>query len=162
MTDLALTQVELMHRMNTSIETLTGRYGTICERTIYEMLSGRTRWPHAKTRAALIDVLGRSPGELGFRPPSKEAPVRRRAFITSTTGAAIATMAPNIAAPNSVGTADVLRLRSRLDALTGLDQTRGGHSELQAKECWGSWPRRVRGKVVVVAPVHAAVGLMRL
>jgi transposase len=29
------------------------------------------------------------------------------------------------------------------------------------KECWGSWPRRVRGKVGVVAPVHAACALMR-
>ncbi|MFJ9212812.1 hypothetical protein [Streptomyces sp. NPDC102264] len=56
--------------------------------------------------------------------------MRRRNFLTATVGTTAAAVAPLIA-PHSVGTSDVIRLRSGLDALMALDATRGGHDGLE-------------------------------
>ncbi|WP_332112863.1 hypothetical protein [Streptomyces sp. ActVer] len=55
--------------------------------------------------------------------------MRRRNFISATTGTTAAVIAP-IIAQHSVGTSDVIRLRSGLDALMALDDTGGGHEGL--------------------------------
>ncbi|MEU2792183.1 hypothetical protein [Streptomyces sp. NPDC007100] len=58
--------------------------------------------------------------------------MRRRNFLTATTATTAAAAIPLIAArPYAVGTTDVIRLRSGLDALTALDATRGGHEALE-------------------------------
>lgn len=137
--ELKLTQTELAHRLNSAIEDLTGRYGTISERTIYEMLSGRSRWPHKKHRLALEAVFGCTAEELGFRHPSDkpcptpdpEEPVRRRTFLTSATITAATSVVPVLSAIPSVGTSDVLRLRTGLEDLTDIDAQRGGHNALE-------------------------------
>ncbi|MFC1417743.1 helix-turn-helix transcriptional regulator [Streptacidiphilus cavernicola] len=141
---LGLTQSELAHQINTAIGNLTGRYGTVSERTIHGLLT-RTRWPQAKQRAALEAVFGCPVEQLGFTPPKNqdqhrsqpEQPVRRRAFLTSTTGVAAAVALP-ILAPPAVGSSDVLRLRSGLDALTDLDDRRGGHRALETAALAGA------------------------
>ncbi|MFF3453724.1 hypothetical protein ACFYXH_05220 [Streptomyces sp. NPDC002730] len=57
--------------------------------------------------------------------------MRRRNFLTATTGTtAAAVVVPLVARPR-VGTSDVIRLRSGLDALMALDDTRGGHEGLE-------------------------------
>ena len=56
--------------------------------------------------------------------------MRRRNFLTATTGTAAAAV-PFVGAPPQVGTSDVLRLRSGLDALMELDANRGGHEGLE-------------------------------
>ncbi|MER8160095.1 hypothetical protein [Streptomyces sp. NPDC094472] len=56
--------------------------------------------------------------------------MRRRNFLTATTGTTAAVAVPLIA-QHSVGTSDVIRLRSGVDALVTLDAARGGHDELE-------------------------------
>ncbi len=143
-TQLGLTRTELAHQLNLAIQNLTGRYGTVSERTIHDLLN-KTRWPHAKQRAALEAVFDCTIEQLGFTPPvtrrqpppQPEQPVRRRTFLTSTTGTAAAVALPILAAP-AVGSSDVLRLRAGLDALTDLDDRRGGHNALESAALAGA------------------------
>ncbi|WP_405539679.1 hypothetical protein OG787_47010 [Streptomyces sp. NBC_00075] len=58
--------------------------------------------------------------------------MRRRNFFSATAGTAVAVVAPVVdLRPTSVGTSDVIRLRSGLDALMALDASRGGHEGLE-------------------------------
>lgn len=54
--------------------------------------------------------------------------MRRRNFLTATAGTAVAVIDSR---PMTVGTSDVIRLRSGLDALMVLDAARGGHEGLE-------------------------------
>jgi transcriptional regulator with XRE-family HTH domain len=138
MAALGLTQRELAARLNLAIGQLTGREGTISERTIYEMVHGITQWPRACTRKALAEVLGVPCEQLGFRPPRRqttgEAPVIRREFLAKTA----AVSAAPLAGAHRVGASDVERLRTHLDALDHLDQSRGGHAALEAAALAGA------------------------
>lgn len=138
MLDLGLTQAGLAARMNEAIEQLTGSPGTISERSVRYMLDGTTRWPRAKTRRALTVALDLPPEQLGFHAPRStnepESPVRRRTFLVSAAAAAAAPALP----PYSVGTADVIRLRKDLAALTRLDQVKGGHRALESLALTGA------------------------
>ena len=132
MAELNLTQVELAHRMNVVVEHLTGRYGTFQERTVYNLVSGATRRPQGRTRVALEAVFGCKTEELGFTPhPKPEEPVRRRTFLTSTTGTAAAVAVPGTAPRHTVSMSDVRRLRAGLEALVALDDHKGGHTALE-------------------------------
>ncbi|MEV0850429.1 XRE family transcriptional regulator [Streptomyces sp. NPDC049954] len=131
------TQTELAEAVNDYLRSL-GREGTVSDRTVRHWLTGKTRWPHPRQREALEAVFGRSAGELGFRPPASrrspnrtEDPVHRRNFLTAATGTTAAVVPLLAARPYVVGTTDVIRLRSGLDALTALDASRGGHEALE-------------------------------
>ncbi|WP_307841565.1 hypothetical protein [Streptomyces endocoffeicus] len=63
--------------------------------------------------------------------------MRRRNFLMATTGTTAAVAVPLIA-QHSVGTSDVIRLRSGLDALVALDAARGGHDELERRALTGA------------------------
>ncbi|MFC8517486.1 XRE family transcriptional regulator [Streptomyces sp. NPDC057257] len=138
LSEAGLTQDELAEAVNDYLRSL-GREGTVSDRTVRHWLTGKTRWPHPRQREALEAVFGRTAGELGFTPPAgrrlparTEDPVHRRNFLTAATGTATSAVVPLIASrPYSVGTTDVIRLRSGLDALTALDATRGGHEALE-------------------------------
>ncbi|MFI6349124.1 XRE family transcriptional regulator [Streptomyces sp. NPDC050560] len=137
LTEAGLTQTELAEAVNDYLRSV-GRDGTVSDRTVRHWLTGKTRWPHPRQREALEAVFGRSAGELGFRPPAgrrsttrKEDPVDRRNFLTAATGATAAAVPLVTARPHAVGTTDVIRLRSGLDALTALDASRGGHEALE-------------------------------
>ncbi|SCK46780.1 hypothetical protein H181DRAFT_04177 [Streptomyces sp. WMMB 714] len=130
-----LTQAELAEAVNAYLRSL-GREGTVSDRTVRHWLTGKTRWPHPPQREALEAVFGCAAAELGFASPAarsdssstSEDPVRRRNFVTATATAAVPLVA---ARPHAVGTTDVIRLRSGLDALTALDASRGGHEALE-------------------------------
>ncbi|MEV8451350.1 helix-turn-helix transcriptional regulator [Streptomyces sp. NPDC052095] len=135
--EAGLTQNELAEAVNGYLRSL-GREGKVSDRTVRHWLTGKTRWPHPRQRDALEALLGRSVGELGFLPPAgrqsatrTEAPVHRRNFLTAATGTAAAIVPLSAARPYAVGTADVIRLRNGLDALTNLDASRGGHENLE-------------------------------
>lgn len=137
MRERGLTQVELSDVVNTRL-ICAGHEGTVSDRTVRNWLTGRTRWPHLRQREALEAVFVCTAEELGFSPPARkrpagepEPPVRRRTFLTATTGTtAVVVAAPFLGAPPRVGTSDVIRLRSGLDALMALDDSRGGHEGL--------------------------------
>ncbi|NUS90374.1 MAG: helix-turn-helix transcriptional regulator [Streptomyces sp.] len=136
MQESGLTQAELADAVNTHL-ICDGYEGTVSDRTVRNWLTGKTRWPHPRQRAALEAVFGCTAEELGFIPPARrhpttqpEEPVRRRNFLTATTGTTAAVVVP-LVAQHSVGTSDVIRLRSGLDALTALDQKKGGHDGLE-------------------------------
>ena len=136
---LGLTQAELADQMNLAIKDLTGRYGTVSERTIHNLLSGTTRWPQAKQRAALRAVFGCPAEELGFAPPSGHRPppptendVLRRTFLTATTGTAIAAV-PTVAVPRRVGSADIQRLEVRFAEIIASDHRHGGRTSIETE-----------------------------
>jgi tetratricopeptide (TPR) repeat protein len=128
-------QAELAEAVNEYLH-LHGHEGTVSDRTVRNWLTGKTRWPHLRQREALEAVFGCTAEELGFRPPEArrptkpESPVRRRNFLTASTGTAAAVVVPD-SRPTRVGTSDVIRLRSGLDALMALDDNRGGHEGLE-------------------------------
>ncbi|MEU5161849.1 XRE family transcriptional regulator [Streptomyces sp. NPDC020875] len=119
-----------------------GHEGTVGDRTVRNWLTGKTKWPHPRQREALEAVFSCTAEELGFRPPARtghpttprEQPVKRRNFLTATTGTTAAVAVPLTGftgAPSTVGTSDVIRLRERLDGLVALDQSRGGHAAVE-------------------------------
>lgn len=57
--------------------------------------------------------------------------MHRRNFLTAVTGTTAAAVPLVAARPHAVGTSEVIRLRSGLDALTALDASRGGHEALE-------------------------------
>lgn len=139
MRESGFTQAELAEAVNTNLRSL--RYeGTVSDRTVRNWLTGKTLWPHPRQREALEAVFGCTADELGFSPPAgrrrpstpPERPVRRRNFLTASTGttAAVVTLGL-VSRPTAVGTSDVIRLRSGLDALVALDDSRGGHEGLE-------------------------------
>ncbi|MFJ6852187.1 XRE family transcriptional regulator [Streptomyces sp. NPDC091271] len=135
--EAGLTQTELAESVNDYLRSI-GREGTVSDRTARHWLTGKTRWPHPRQREALEAVFGCTAGELGFTPPAgspsptrTEDPVHRRNFLTAATGTTAAVVPLIAARPHAVGTTDVIRLRSGLDALTALDASRGGHEALE-------------------------------
>ncbi|MFD0310629.1 XRE family transcriptional regulator [Streptomyces sp. NPDC127119] len=136
MSERCMTQAELVDAVNVRLAAA-GQEGTVSDRTVRYWRTGRTRWPHPRQREALEAVFGCTAEELGFSPPARnrpatepEAPVDRRNFLTATTGTAVV-VTPFVGAPPQVGTSDVIRLRSGLDALMALDRSRGGHDGLE-------------------------------
>ncbi|SDO22021.1 helix-turn-helix domain-containing protein [Actinacidiphila guanduensis] len=131
-----LTQGELADVVNDHLRSL-GREGTVTDRTVRQWLTGKTRWPHTRQREALERLFGCTAEELGFvRPPSRrdptrtEDPVLRRNFLAAA-GTAAASVPLGGSRPFTVGTTDVIRLRNGLDRLTALDNTKGGHEDLE-------------------------------
>ncbi|QCX75472.1 hypothetical protein C9F11_08915 [Streptomyces sp. YIM 121038] len=135
MDEHGLQQSVLADRVNDGLRSA-GHKGTVGDRTVRNWLTGKTRWPHQRQRDALTAVFGCTPSCLGFHPPGAPEPpqedtdVIRRRFCTATVGTA-ATAVPLIAARPAVGTSDVIRLRNGMDALTALDQSKGGHVALE-------------------------------
>ncbi|MFI0899391.1 helix-turn-helix domain-containing protein [Streptomyces sp. NPDC020983] len=137
MTEAGFTQSELADAMNARLR-LDGCEGTVSDRTVRYWVTGKTRWPHPRQRAALEAVFGCTAAELGFTPPSRpghpresEQHVERRTFLIATTGTTAGVLAPLDSRPSTVGISDVIRLRDGLDDLMALDDTRGGHESLE-------------------------------
>lgn len=136
--EAGFTQAELAEAVNDYLRQH-GHAGTVSDRTVRHWLTGKTRWPHPRQREALGAVFGCTVEDLGFSPPAtpsapttrSEPPVRRRDFITATTATTAAVVTPGLSRPNQVGTSDVIRLRSGLDALMAIDASRGGHEGLE-------------------------------
>lgn len=142
MRESALKQAELAEAVNDFLRAR-GDEGTVSDRTVRNWLTGKTRWPHPRQRAALEAVFGCTAEELGFSPPTAtltttepESSVRRRNFLTGTAAAVAAPILDS--RPASVGTSDVIRLRSGLDALMALDASRGGHEDLERSALAGA------------------------
>ncbi|MBF6052629.1 hypothetical protein AF335_24900 [Streptomyces eurocidicus] len=146
MTEGGLTQTELADTVNGHLIAV-GHQGTVSDRTVRHWLTGKTRWPHPRQRAALAAVFGCTAEELGFVPPAgrhtptstPEPPVLRRNFLTAATGTTAAAVVPLFASrPTVVGTTDVIRLRTGLDTLMTLDRHRGGHEALERAALTGA------------------------
>ncbi|WP_322973961.1 hypothetical protein [Actinacidiphila oryziradicis] len=92
--------------------------------------------------------------------------MRRRDFLTATTGTAAVAVPLAASRPTSVGTSDVIRLRSGLDALMALDDSRGGDEGLERAALAGaaeavemqkrSASQRVRQRLFSVAADYTA------
>ncbi|WP_317259599.1 MULTISPECIES: hypothetical protein [Streptomyces] len=90
----------------------------------------------------------------------------RRNFLTGATGTTASVVVPFVGAPPKVGTSDVIRLRSGLDALMALDDTRGGHESLERAALAGaedalakqklSATQRIRQRLFSVAADYTA------
>lgn len=173
MDEVGFTQAELADELNSCLQAV-GHQGTVSDRTVRNWLTGNSRWPHPRQRAALEAVFGCTAVELGFVPPpgsripttQPEQPVRRRSFLSATSGTTAALVPLVAARPTSVGTSDVIRLRDGLDTLMALDDHRGGHETLENAALAGarqaldmqsrSATQRVRQRLFSVAAGYTA------
>ncbi|MFJ6379685.1 helix-turn-helix domain-containing protein [Kitasatospora sp. NPDC092039] len=140
MAERRMTKAELAREVNAEIRTLTGKPGTVSERTVHNWLTGVTRWPPGKIRVALGAVFDCTPEQLGFLPTGRarttpEADVRRRDFITAAGGTAVAVIAHGVAdaAPRRIGTADIQRLEARFAEVIASDHRHGGRVSIETR-----------------------------
>ncbi|MEV4925073.1 helix-turn-helix domain-containing protein [Streptomyces roseoverticillatus] len=140
MADMGMKRPELARQMNEALSGLTGKYGTVSERTVHNLLSGQTHWPRSRTRLALEAVFGCPASELGFTPPRPdppEAPMHRRRFLSTAPIAAAATagLTPpkRTTGPYRVGASDVDRLERLHDQLVEDDDQLGGTDTVEQR-----------------------------
>ncbi|MDV9190059.1 XRE family transcriptional regulator [Streptomyces sp. SR27] len=135
--ELGVTQDELARQMNDAHEKITGSPGEYSSRTVRYLLE-KTKRPSGKTCAVLERVFGCPVEDLGFTPPRTAAPreddVRRRAFLNSATGTAVA---PLLAQRRTVGMTDVRRVAAGLSDLVEADDRQGGHETLERRALHG-------------------------
>lgn len=142
MTDRGYRQTELAEALNDALLAITGKRGTVSDRHIRNLLTGKTRRPQMRLRLAFEAVFGCPAAELGFaappptaRTPTEEDSVLRRTFCTATTGTIIAAAAPTAAAapgaPWTVGASDAARLRAKVARLDSADHALGGTRQLE-------------------------------
>ncbi|MEV7023348.1 XRE family transcriptional regulator [Kitasatospora sp. NPDC093558] len=132
MARLGLTKTGLARELNVEIERLTGKPGTVSDRTVHNWLTGKSVWPSAKMRISLKAVFGCTGPDLGFTPPAKSRPVpetdvNRRSFIATAIGAA----APAVNAPRRIGAADIERITARFAAVVASDHRHGGRRSIE-------------------------------
>lgn len=140
MAERRMTKAELAREVNAEIKALTGKPGTVSERTVHNWLTGVTRWPPGKIRVALGAVFDCMPEQLGFAPTGRarttpEADVRRRDFIAAAGGAAVAALTGTAAAPapRRIGAADIQLLEARFAEVIASDHRHGGRVSIEAK-----------------------------
>ncbi|MCK1813224.1 helix-turn-helix transcriptional regulator [Streptomyces sp. XM4011] len=138
MAEAGFTQVELADAVNADLFAV-GYEGTVSDRTVRNWLTGKTRWPHRRQRAALEAVFNCPITELGFIPrekPSRKSPeatVLRRHFITASAATLAATAAPAHAAQRRVGMSDVTRLHDKFAVLVATDFRYGGRRAVETQ-----------------------------
>ncbi|MFE5037134.1 XRE family transcriptional regulator [Streptomyces sp. NPDC056683] len=145
------TAPELSEAVNEAIQDLTGRPGSVSERTVFRWLSGEHQWPQTVQRHALETVTGSAITALGFvprgkratapAPPPEDPPVHRRRFVGAAAGTVASAAVPLLATsgpPARVGTSDVIRLRESIQNLISLDADRGGHTALERASLAGA------------------------
>ncbi|MEV5507352.1 Tat pathway signal sequence domain protein [Streptomyces orinoci] len=151
MAALGLTRLELAEQLNDVIEEFTGRRGDLSDRTIRRYLSGQTRWPQGRQRAALSAVFHRTPEELGFTPPSASAASKRNAHAVT----------------QQIGGTEVQQLQDRFNVLVARDNRYGGGPDIEARAAdlveealafqrYGSVSRRVRSALYACAASFAS------
>ncbi|MGW1675567.1 hypothetical protein [Streptomyces sp. NPDC002324] len=132
---------ELTSLVNSAIEDLAGRHGTVHERHVWKLRGGEHRSPNALLRKALETVTDLPASELGFvsrgsknsslpSPAPEDDPLYRRTFLAAATAAGASLTAPS-AAQRRLGSADVDRMNAKLAAVVSMDNRYGGTRELQ-------------------------------
>ncbi|MYS58754.1 MULTISPECIES: helix-turn-helix domain-containing protein [Streptomycetaceae] len=129
---LGLSQDELARQMNEALRRITGRPGKLSDRSVRNLVKGKTRRPIGRTCVALEEVFGCPVEELGLiapsiKSPTEEDPLLRRSFLVAFGTAAV----PAPASRRTVGASDVERLRVALDQLNDVDQATGGTSSVE-------------------------------
>jgi tetratricopeptide (TPR) repeat protein len=136
---------ELTFLVNTAVDDLTGRSGTVNERHIFKLLSGEHRSPNALLRTALEKVTGLPAAELGFvprgsknsslSPAPEDDPLYRRTLLAAATAAGVSVATPALGGPrrHRLDSDDVEALRVELAAWTTSESTYGGTPELQKR-----------------------------
>lgn len=146
MAEVGFTQAELAEAVNADLRAA-GYEGTVSDRTVRNWLTGKSRWPHRRQRAALEAVFNTSVDELGFAPRRGSQPeaaralreehhVLRRSFISTAAGMALAAAAGSSAANTAqprVGTSDVERLLSKFAVIVANDHRHGGKLTIETQ-----------------------------
>ncbi|WP_329382425.1 helix-turn-helix transcriptional regulator [Streptomyces sp. NBC_01716] len=137
MAEAGFTQAELAEVVNADLRAA-GYEGSVSDRTVRNWLTGKTRWPHRRQRAALEAVFQCPAVELGFvprrtaaHPMSPEGTVIRRQFMSASLATAVGAVGTNEpvrfhAARARVGSGDVQRLLNKFAALVSNDVRYGG------------------------------------
>lgn len=135
---------ELTSLVNTEIENLTGRCGTVNDRHIFKLLRGEHRSPNALLRTALEKATGLSAVELGFVPrgseksrpsPVEDDPMYRRAFLAAAAAAGVSATKPTAGGPrrHRLNANDVEALKAELVAWTSTESLHGGTPQLERR-----------------------------
>ncbi len=138
MAESGFTQVELAEAMNVGLRAA-GYEGTVSDRTVRNWLTGKTRWPHHRQRAALEAVFNCPVTELGFSPPHESphtAPPGTPALGRHSTSApartaSAADAALGLTARPRIGAGDVQRLLEKFAALVASDHRHGGRLTIE-------------------------------
>ncbi|NGO77751.1 XRE family transcriptional regulator [Streptomyces sp. YC504] len=138
MRELDMTQAELAELMNDAIGQLTGTRGKVSARSVFNLVSGKTGWPHTKQRIAIEMVFGCTATELGFTPRTRndqEDPVLRRTFHAAAVGLIVgaATTGPAQGAPRRVGAGDIQRLHAKFAEIIAKDHRQGGRLTIETQ-----------------------------
>ncbi|MCC9307469.1 helix-turn-helix transcriptional regulator [Kitasatospora sp. RB6PN24] len=139
MAERRMTKAELAREVNAEVKILTGKLGTVSERTVHNWLAGQTRWPPAKSRLALTAVFDCTPEELGFVPTRRtrsttEEDVMRRDFIAAAGGTAVAALTSTVAAgPRRIGITDIRQLQTRFAEVVASDHRHGGRLSIESR-----------------------------
>lgn len=141
MAESGFTQAELAEAVNADLRAA-GYEGTVSDRTVRNWLTGKTRWPHYRQRAALEAVFNCPVTERGFAPRGAgssrtappEDPVHRRRFVSASAGVALAAAtAPVHGAQPRVGAGDVQRLLSKFALVIASDHRYGGKLTIETQ-----------------------------
>ena len=141
--ELGMTELELADALNGAIEDSTGHRGSISDRYVRHLLSGRVQWPWQSTRDALESVCEMSVLQLGFAPrqssssrggqpartlsTAREGAAMDRREVLGIVGGVVITIAvPSLPARGRLGMTDVARLRTPLAELIAVDDRLGG------------------------------------
>ncbi|WP_433544818.1 XRE family transcriptional regulator [Streptomyces sp. CA-294286] len=129
---LGLSQAELAREINLAVERLTGSYGSVTDADVRRWLRHETKWPQARIRLCIEEVLDSTSEALGFVPrrkktraPSEEGPVQRRQFGKAVGGIGVALAAPHVPR-RRLGISDVERFNLDYTYILGQDQVVGG------------------------------------
>ncbi|WP_212910013.1 helix-turn-helix transcriptional regulator [Streptomyces sp. TS71-3] len=137
MAEAGYTQAELAEAVNADLRAC-GHEGTVSDRTVRNWLTGKTRWPHRRQRAALEAVFQCPVTELGFVPwreappsASEEVTLQRRRFLFASAGTALGASADR--ARHRVGMSDVDRLLAKFSVLIVSDHRYGGRLTIESQ-----------------------------
>ncbi|MFE4515435.1 XRE family transcriptional regulator [Kitasatospora sp. NPDC056783] len=169
-----LSYSELAEEMNGKLEELTGKRGTFSDRTVYNLVHGKTTRPQGRTCLALEAVFECPTEDLGFTPPATyrsasnlEDHVQRRTLLTTAPLAAVAAVGATGSTRYRVGSADVDQLDLELARLIASDNHAGGTVETEQRasrlvqraldlQQRGSVGQRTRSRLYTAAALFAS------
>ncbi|MFD4397828.1 hypothetical protein [Kitasatospora sp. NPDC058478] len=169
-----LSYSELAEEMNGKLEELTGKRGTFSDRTVFDLVHGKTTRPHGRTCLALEAVFECPTEDLGFTPPATfrsalnlEGRVQRRTFLSTAPLAAVAAVKGTGSTRYRVGAADVDQLNLELARLIASDNRAGGTVETEQRasrlarqtldlQKRGSVSQRTRSRLYTTAALFAS------
>jgi transcriptional regulator with XRE-family HTH domain len=138
MAESGFTQAELAEAVNADLRAA-GYEGTVSDRTVRNWLTGKTRWPHHRQRAALEALFNCPVTELGFTTQGDRTPTAPpQGGVHRPVSDTVRTIRPTVAVPSfgprqRVGLGDVERLLAKFALVIADDHRYGGKLTIEVQ-----------------------------